>query len=105
MNNKITIKDIYIDKITNESRWSFKIKLTYNEYRKEEEEEVSSKNVHKLKSNKAKIKKFKSKNDSETEAPKIQPKKITAHNIKDNPKNKNEKIPKQGEKCHSWLWI
>lgn len=86
MNNKITSKDIYTDKATNESRRSFKKKLTHNEYRNEEEEEVSSKNVHKVKSNKAKIKKFKSKHDSETDIPIIQPKKVTAYNLKENQK-------------------
>jgi len=86
MNNKITSKDIYTDKATNESRRSFKKKLTHNEYRNEEEEDLSSKNVHKVKSNKVKIKKFKSKHDSETEIPIIQPKKVTAYNLRENQK-------------------
>jgi hypothetical protein len=86
MNNKITSKDIYTDKVTNELRRSFKKKLTHNEYRNEEEEEDNSKNVHKVKSNKARIKKFKSKHGSGTEIPIIQPKKVTAYNIKDNQK-------------------
>ena len=86
MNNKITSKDIYTDKATNESRRSFKKRLTHNEYKNEEEEEVNPKNVHKVKSNKAKIRKFKSKHDSEAEIPIIQPKKVTAYNLKENQK-------------------
>jgi type II secretory pathway component HofQ len=84
MNNRVTSKDIYTDRATNESRRSFKKKLTHNEYRNEEEEEVNSKSVQKVKSNKAKIKRFKPKHDIEDEIPIIQPKKVTAYNLRDN---------------------
>ena len=57
-------KNIYTDKETNWIRSEFKRKLTHNQYRNEEENENNDmKSFHKIKTNKAKIKKFKTKNE------------------------------------------
>ena len=57
-------KNIYTDKETNWIRPEFKRKLTHNQYRsKEENEDTDMKIFHKVKTNKAKIKKFKTKNE------------------------------------------
>ena len=76
MNNKVTSKDIYTDKKTNLQRKSFKQKLANNEYINNNEENYSSKNVHKVKADKAKIRKFRSKNENENH---IMSKKSTGH--------------------------
>jgi hypothetical protein len=62
LRNKIENNNIYTDKETNESRALFKQKLKTSN--KLINEEITTKNeIHKVKTNKAKIKKFKSKNN------------------------------------------
>ena len=64
MKNTVNSKNIYTDKETNRIRSEFKRKLTHNQYRnKEENEDNDMKIFHKVKTNKAKIKKFKTKNE------------------------------------------
>ena len=63
-------KTIYTDKETDKIRRDFKKKLTHNEYRnmnEEIEDESELKNFQKVKTNKAKIKKFKVKNELDYE--------------------------------------
>ena len=70
LKNMVYSKTIYTDKETDKIRRDFKRKLTHNEYRntnEEIEDESDLKNIHKIKTNKAKIKKFKAKNELDNE--------------------------------------
>ena len=91
MKNAINSKNIYTDKETNQIRRDFKRKLTHNEYRNDEEnEEYDPKNIHKVKGNKAKIKKFKTKNEYDNEL--SNNKTVNTGNIR--PKGNKAKIKK-----------
>ena len=64
MKNAVNSNNIYTDKETNRIRSEFKRKLTHNQYRNEEENEDNDMKIfHKVKTNKAKIKKFKTNNE------------------------------------------
>ena len=81
LRNKIENNNIYTDKETNESRALFKQKLKTSN--KLINEEITTKNeIHKVKTNKAKIKKFKSKNNLEQKQPTSGIKKINNLNNK-----------------------
>jgi len=66
LKNNINSKNIYTDEKTNQIRKTFKRKLTHhNAYKNVEQDEIGQKNFHKIKTNKAKIKRFKTKNENE----------------------------------------
>jgi hypothetical protein len=66
LKNNINSKNIYTDEQTNQMRKTFKRKLTHhNAYKNVEQDEIGQKNFHKIKTNKAKIKRFKTKNENE----------------------------------------
>ena len=63
MKNTVNSKNIYTDKETDQIRRELKRKLTHNEYKNDDNDDYDSKNFQKIKTNKAKIKKFKTKNE------------------------------------------
>ena len=83
-------KNIYTDKETNEIRKTFKKKLTHNEYANNDDD-IDPNNVNKVKGNKAKIRKFRSKNENENELPTMS-KKNTAYQKQQGNKAKIKKL-------------
>ena len=83
-------KNIYTDKETNEIRRTFKKKLTHNEYGNNDDD-IDPNNVNKVKGNKAKIRKFRSKNEYENELPNMV-KKNTAYGKQQSNKAKIKKL-------------
>ena len=66
LKNTLNSKNIYTDKETNQLRKELKRKLTHSEYLHDDENDESEyKSYQKIKTNKAKIKKFKTKNEYE----------------------------------------
>jgi len=106
MKNTVNSKNIYTDKETDQIRRELKRKLTHNEYKNDDNDDYDSKNFQKIKTNKAKIKKFKTKNEYD-EGSKMSLSKKDTGNVRPSGnkakikkmKNRNDTSDKQYNNC------